>query len=131
MPGRQEITDLEVQMRAGGVAGTATQGDQLAAGDVLPRVDDELVVVEVRRPVVRMVDDHPPAPAVAPFAVDHRAVVGGDHRGIGGYGEIRTPMAVVRVTGRAVEADHGPVVLSGRVVMVHPGRDPGTRVRER
>src|SRR5207302_10987941 len=99
--------------------------------DVLPRVDEELVVVDIRRPVVGMVDDDAPASAVAPFAVDHRAVVGGDDGCIRGYGEIRTPMAVVRVTGRAIEADHDPVVLSGRIVMVHPGRDPGTRVRER
>ena len=107
-------------MRAGGISGTAAECDQLTPRHVLARIRKELIVMEVGGAVVCVIDHHTPTAAIAPLAVDDGAVIGRQHRGIGGYREIRTAMAIVRVAPGAVEADHGPVVLPVGVVVIRP-----------
>src|SRR5438067_5426924 len=131
MPGSEQIAHFEMEMRAGRVSGAAAERDQLTAGHALPGINKELVVVEVGGAVVRVVDDHAPATAVAPLAVDDGALIGRQHRGVVRYGEIRTTMAIVRIAPGAVEPDHGPVVLPVRIVVVRPGRDPWVRIGKR
>src|SRR6267143_4580688 len=97
---------------------------------MLARVHEQLVIVKVGGAVVCMVDYHAPAATVTPLAVDDRALVGGDHRGVRGYGIIRTPVTVVGVAGGAIEADHDAVLLSRREMMVRPRGDPWVRVGE-
>src|SRR5437016_11568103 len=67
MPGREQIAHLEMHVRAGRVSGATAERDQLAAGHVLPGIDEELIVVEVGGAVIRVIDHHPPTAAVAPL----------------------------------------------------------------
>ena len=70
---------LEVQVRAGGVAGRAEVADQVALVDVLPHDGDDLVQVAVERAVAAAVVDH----HVAAVAGGQRPR-GGHHAGSGG-----------------------------------------------
>src|SRR5205085_6968862 len=123
MPRRLQVADLEMYVGPGRVSGATAERDQLAARNVLARVDEKPVVVEVGSAIRSVVDDNSPAAVVAPLAVDHGPVVGGHHRRIRGYGVIRTAVAVVRIPGRAVEANHDPVPLPVRIVVIHPRGD--------
>ena len=111
----------------GRVPGAAAERDQLTARHVLSRVDEQLIVVEVGGAVVRVVDYHAEAAAVTPLAVDDGPVIGGHDRRIGRHGVVDAAVAIVGVAGGAVEADHDPVLLAGRVMVVHPGGDAWVR----
>ena len=120
VPRRQQVADLEMDMRPGRVPGAAAERDQLAAGHVLSRVDEELIVVEVGGAIIGVVDHHAEAAAVAPLAIDDGPVVGGHDRRVGGHGVVGAPVAVVGVAGSAVKADHDPVLLTSRVMVIRP-----------
>src|ERR1700694_2928495 len=122
-PRRQQVADLEMDVRPGRIPGAAAEGDQLSSGHMLPRIDEELIVMEVGGAIVRVVDHDAEAAAVTPLAIDDGPVIGRHHRRIGGDGVVGAPMAVVGVAGGAVEADHDPVLLASRVMVIRPGGD--------
>ena len=120
VPGSEQVAHLEVDVRPGRVAGAAAERNQLTPRHMLTGVDEELIVVKVGGAVEGVIDHHAPAAAIAPFAVDHRSLIGRDHRRIRGHRIVDPAVTVVRVAGGPVETNHHPVRLPVRVVVVHP-----------
>src|SRR5690606_4590443 len=76
------VTDLKVQMGAGGVARIAAVGDHGTPGDVLSHLDRDSRQVSVTRfDVVAMIDDDEVPIAAVPTSKAHPAPGGGFHRG--------------------------------------------------
>ena len=78
-----------------------------------------------------MIHHHAPTAAVAPLAIDDRAIVGRHHRRVGRDSVVGPAVAVVSVAGGPVEPDHDSVLLARRVVVIHPGGDARVGVGER
>ena len=105
--GRAFVVNFVVEMGAGGLAGVADQGDDIASLDLLSLADERLEQVRVVGLVVEtVVDDDHVAEALSPAGEGDRAVAGSIDVGARGRGEVHAFMEAAGVVDRV----HTPAV---------------------